>query len=106
MGNEGKPIKQKSSGSKRTIKEVIKRILRTIELLLGIFFAIIGAELFLFIDDETVYGVVFFLIGVGFLLHFYTTRKRRELKPINPKQPKKGGETVRDESRREKKGRC
>ena len=106
MGKEGKLIKQKSSGSKRTVKEVIKRIFRTIELLLGIFFTIIGAELFLFIDNETVYGVVFFLIGVGFLLHFYTTRKRRELKPINPKQPKKGSETIRDESPREKKGRC
>jgi len=84
-----KPIKQKSSGSKRNIKEVIKRIFRTIELLLGIFLAIIGVELFLFVDNETVYGVVFFLIGVGFLLHFYTIRKRRELKPINSKHPKK-----------------
>ncbi len=91
MGEEVKPIKQKSSGSQRNIKEVIKRILRTIELLLGVFFAIIGAELFLFINNEKVYGVVFFLIGVGFLFHFYTTRKRRELKPINPTQPKKGG---------------
>jgi Kef-type K+ transport system membrane component KefB len=100
------PIKQISSGSKRNIKEVIKRILRTIELLLGIFFAIIGAELFLFVDNETVYGVVFFLIGVGFLLHFYTTRKRRELKPIDSIQSMKGGEAVRDESWKEKKGRC
>jgi predicted tellurium resistance membrane protein TerC len=89
MGKEVKPIKQKSSGSKRNIKEVIKRIFRTIELLLGIFLAIIGVELFLFVDNETVYGVVFFLIGVGFLLHFYTIRKRRELKPINSKHPKK-----------------
>jgi uncharacterized membrane protein YfcA len=90
MGREVKPIKQKSSRSKRNIKEVTRRILRTIELLLGIFFAIIGAELFLFIDNEMIYGVIFFLIGVGFILHFYTTRKRRELKPINSKQSKKG----------------
>jgi uncharacterized membrane protein YfcA len=105
MKMEMNPIKQKSSGSQRNVKDVIIRILRIIELLLGIFFAIIGAELFLFIENEMVYGVIFSLVGVGFLLHFYTTRKRRELKPINPKQPKKGGETVRDESRKEKKGR-
>ena len=80
MGNEGKPIKQKSSESKRNIK-VINRILRVAELLLGIFFVIIGGLLFLFVDNETVYGVVFSLIGIGFLLHFYTTRKRRELQP-------------------------
>ena len=85
------PIKQKMSGSKRNIKEVIERILRTIGLLLGIFFAILGIELFLFIDDEKAYGVIFFLIGAGFLLHFYTTRKGKELKPINSKQSKKGG---------------
>jgi hypothetical protein len=42
-----------------------------------------------------VYGVIFSLVGVGFLLHFYTTRKRRELKPINLKQLKKGSETER-----------
>ena len=65
---------------------------------MGIFFAIIGAELFLFVDNETVYGVVFFLIGVGLLIHFYTTRKRRGLKPINSKQTKKGGGVVIDES--------
>jgi hypothetical protein len=96
------PIKQNSSRSNGNIKEIIKRILRAIELLLGIFFAIIGAELFLFVDDETVYGVVFFLIGAGFLLHFYVTRKRRELKPINPKQIKKGAEAERDEGRKKK----
>jgi hypothetical protein len=95
MGKEVKPIKQKSSGSQRNIKDVIKRILRTVELLLGIFFVIIGAELLLFIENEMVYGVIFSLVGVGFLLHFYTTRKRRELKPINPKQLKKGSETER-----------
>ena len=39
--------------------------------------------MFLFVPEETVLGVVFFLIGVGFLLSFYTTRKRRELEPIN-----------------------
>jgi hypothetical protein len=100
-----KPIKQKSSGSQRNLKDVIKRILRTIELLLGVFFVIIGAELFLFIESETVYGVIFSLVGIGFLLHFYITRKRRELKPINPKQTKKGSETVKDESWKEKKGR-
>jgi len=100
---EVEPIKQKSSGSKRNIKEVTKRISRTIELVLGIFFAIIGAELFLFIDNEAVYGVIFFLIGVGLLLHFYTTRKRRELKPIDSKQSKKGVDTVKDEGRKEKK---
>lgn len=77
------PIKSKPSSSKRNIKEVIKGIFRTFELLLGIFFVIIGAELFLFVPEETVFGVVFFLIGVGFLLSFYTTRKRRELEPIN-----------------------
>lgn len=77
------PIKSKPSSSKRNIKEVIKGIFRTFELLLGIFFVIIGAELFLFVPQETVFGVVFFLIGVGFLLSFYTTRKRRELEPIN-----------------------
>jgi hypothetical protein len=95
MGKEVKPIKQKSSGSQRNIKDVIKRILRTVELLLGIFFVIIGAELLLFIENEMVYGVIFSLVGVGFLLHFYTTRKRRELKPINLKQLKKGSETER-----------
>ena len=105
MGKEVKPIKQKSSGSKRNIKEVIKRIFRTIELLLGIFLAIIGVELFLFVDNEMVYGAVFFLIGVGFVLHFYETRKKRELRPINSKQSKKGGETARDENRKGKKGR-
>lgn len=77
------PIKSKPSSSKRNIKEVIKGIFRTFELLLGIFFVIIGAELFLFVHEETVFGVVFFLIGIGFLLSFYTTRKRRELEPIN-----------------------
>lgn len=77
------PIKSKPSSSKRNIKEVIKGIFRTFELLLGIFFVIIGAELLLFVHEETVFGVVFFLIGVGFLLSFYTTRKRRELEPIN-----------------------
>lgn len=77
------PIKSKPSSSKRNIKEVIKGIFRTFELLLGIFFVIIGAELFLFVPEETAFGVVFFLIGVGFLLSFYTTRKRRELEPIN-----------------------
>ena len=56
---------------------------RIFELVLGIFFAILGAELFLFVHEETVIGVVYFLIGVGLLLHFYTTRKRRELKLIN-----------------------
>jgi len=85
------PIKQKSSRAKRNIKEVIKRISRIIGLLLGIFFAILGVELFLFVENEIAYGVIFFLIGVGFLLHFYTTRKGRELKPINSKQPKKRG---------------
>jgi hypothetical protein len=84
------PIIQKSSGTKGNIREVIKRILRIIGLLLGIFFAIFGAELFLFIENEMAYGVIFFLIGVGFLLQFYTTRKRKELKPINSKQSKKG----------------
>lgn len=98
-------IKQKSVESKRNIKEVIKKILRISELLLGIFFAIIGAELFLFVDSETVYGVVFSLIGVGFILHFYTTRKRRELRPINPKQSKKGGEAVKNENQKWEKGR-
>ena len=87
------------------MKEVINRILRTTELLLGIFFVIIGAELFLFVDDETVYGVVLSVIGIGFLLHFYTTRERRGLKPINSKQTKKGGGVVIDESWKEKKGR-
>lgn|GEM_PF-4607302 len=86
-----KPIKRKTSDFKRNLKEVIKRILRIIELLLGILFAMLGAELFLFIDNEMTYGVIFFLTGVGFLLHFYTTRKGRELKPINSKQAKKGG---------------
>ena len=61
--------------------------------------------MFLFVDNETVYGVVFFLIGVGFLLHFYITRKRGELKPINSEQFKKGGKAVKDESWKEKKGR-
>jgi len=56
---------------------------RIFELVLGIFFVILGAELFLFVHEETVIGVVYFLSGVGLLLHFYTTRKRRELKPIN-----------------------
>ena len=83
MRKEVNPIKSKPSSSKRNIKEVIKGIFRTFELLLGIFFVIIGAELFLFVHEETVFGVVFFLIGVGFLLSFYTTRKRRELEPIN-----------------------
>ena len=77
------PIKSKPSNSKPNTKEVIKGIFRTFELLLGIFFVIIGAELFLFVHEETVFGVVFFLIGIGFLLSFYTTRKRRELEPIN-----------------------
>ena len=77
------PIKFKPSSSKRNIKEVIKRMSRIFELVLGIFFAILGAELFLFVHEETVIGVVYFLIGVGLLLHFYTTRKRRELKLIN-----------------------
>jgi len=76
-----KSIKQKSSGSERNLKEAINRILRVAELLLGIFFVIVGGMLFLFVDNETVYGVVFSLIGIGFLLHFYTTRKRRELQP-------------------------
>jgi len=89
MGKGVKPIKQNSSGSSRNIVEVIKRILRTIELLLGIFFAVIGAELFLFVDNETLYGVIFFLIGAGFLLDFYTTRKTRELKAISTKQPRR-----------------
>ena len=83
MGKEVNPIKSKQSSSKLNIKEVIKGITRIFELLLGIFFVIIGAELFLFVPEETVLGVVFFLIGVGFLLSFYTTRKRRELEPIN-----------------------
>jgi Kef-type K+ transport system membrane component KefB len=90
MGREAEPIKPKLSNSKRNIKEVIKRIFRTFELLLGIFFVMIGAELFLFVHEERVFGVIFFLIGVSFLLSFYTTRKRRELKPINSKQSKKG----------------
>jgi Kef-type K+ transport system membrane component KefB len=92
------PIRSKLSSSKRNIKEVIKRIFRTFELLLGIFFVIIGAELFLFVHEETVFGVIFFLIGVGFLLSFYTTRKRTELKPINNYKlsKQKGG----DESKR------
>ena len=77
------PIKFKPSSSKRNIKEVIKRISRIFELVLGIFFVVLGAELFLFVHEETVIGVVYFLIGVGLLLHFYTTRKRRELKLIN-----------------------
>ena len=77
------PIKFKPSSSKRNIKEVIKRMSRIFELVLGIFFVILGAELFLFVHEETVIGVVYFLIGVGLLLHFYTTRKRRELKLIN-----------------------
>jgi len=83
-GKEVIPIKQSFSGSKQNI-EVVKRILRILGLLLGIFFVILGAELFLFIEGEVVYGVIFFFIGVGFLLHFYTTRKGRELKPINSK---------------------
>ena len=100
-----KSIKQKSSGSERNLKEAINRILRVAELLLGIFFVIVGGMLFLFVDDETVYGVVLSVIGIGFLLHFYTTRERRGLKPINSKQTKKGGGVVIHESRKEKKGR-
>jgi hypothetical protein len=46
MRKEVNPIKSKPSSSKRNIKEVIKGIFRTFELLLGIFFVIIGAELF------------------------------------------------------------
>ncbi len=83
------PIRQKSSDSKRNIKEVINRILRVTELLLGIFFVIVGGLLFLFVDNETVYAVVFSIIGIGFLLQFYTTRERSELKPINSKQQRK-----------------
>ena len=83
---------------KRNIKGVTKRVFRIFGLLLGIFFVIIGAELFLFVHDETVYGIVFFLIGVGFLLHFYTTRKGRGLKPINLKSSDRKEVTeVRDE---------
>ena len=65
------------------MKEVIKRMFRIFELVLGIFFFILGAELFLFVHGEMVIGVVYFLIGVVLVLYFYTTRKRRELKPIN-----------------------
>lgn len=98
-------IKFKPSSSKRNIKVVMKRVSRIFVLVLGIFFVILGAELFLFVHEETVIGVVYFLIGVGFLLYFYTTRKRRELKPINNSKlsDKKGVTKVRDESWKERK---
>ena len=102
MGKEVKPIKPLMS--KRNIKEATKRVFRIFGLLLGIFFVIIGVELFLFVHDETVYGVVFFLIGVGFLLHFYTTRKGRELKPFNFRSSnRKEVKEVTDERRKHRK---
>ena len=96
------PIKSKPSSSKRNIKEVIKGIFRTFELLLGIFFVIIGAELFLFVHEETVFGVVFFLIGVGFLLSFIQPEKEENWNRLTTI---KGVTKVRDERRKEKKER-